>query len=172
MTVRGVKAGCLGIDDDFPHRGLHSASVLRRRAHLAILAFRRESRTRIRRNQPFQNKGLKDHRPTRIQFGALPYRFGGQAGVEVLLVTSRETGRWLEDRVASFPCEVQVFALLVKTQLRKVRWLPVPEAAAVIDDGDLRKLILQLKKPSPVVGEALGLKIPLELLEAAGEVIK
>jgi hypothetical protein len=115
---------------------------------------------------------LKDHRPTRIQFGALPYRFGGQAGVEVLLVTSRETGRWLEDRVASFPCEVQVFALLVKTQLRKVRWLPVPEAAAVIDDGDLRKLILQLKKPSPVVGEALGLKIPLELLEAAGEVIK
>jgi hypothetical protein len=41
--------------------------------------------------------------------------------------------------------------LLVKTQLkkcpessqRKIRWLPVPEAAAVIDDDDLRQLILQ-----------------------------
>jgi 8-oxo-dGTP pyrophosphatase MutT (NUDIX family) len=110
-------------------------------------------------------KELKGHRPARIQFGALPYRFGGAAGVEVLLVTSRETGRWIipkgwpikgfkpaetaalegfeeagvrglvsgrplgryvyekwmEDRVASFPCEVQVFPLLVKTQLNK--WL-------------------------------------------------
>jgi 8-oxo-dGTP pyrophosphatase MutT (NUDIX family) len=144
------------------------------------------------------NKGLKGHRPPRIQFGALPYRFGKEAGVEVLLVTSRETGRWIipkgwpikgfkpaetaaqeayeeagvrgrvsgrslgrymyekrtEDRVASFPCEVQVFALLVKTTLkkwpesrqRKVRWLPVPEAAAVIDEGDLRKLILELER--------------------------
>jgi 8-oxo-dGTP pyrophosphatase MutT (NUDIX family) len=144
------------------------------------------------------NKGLKGHRPPRIQFGALPYRFGKEAGIEVLLVTSRETGRWIipkgwpikgfkpaktaareayeeagvrghvsgrplgryvyekriEDRVASFPCEVQVFALLVKTQLkkwpesgqRKVRWFPVPEATAVIGDDDLRKLILQLKE--------------------------
>jgi 8-oxo-dGTP pyrophosphatase MutT (NUDIX family) len=126
----------------------------------------------------------------------LPYRFGGEAGVEVLLVTSRETGRWIipkgwpikgfkpaetaareafeeagvrglvsgrllgryvyekrmEDRVASFPCEVQVFPLLVKRQLKKwpeyrqrrVRWLSVPEAAALIDDSDLRKLILRL----------------------------
>jgi len=107
----------------------------------------------------------------------LPYRFDSEAGVEVLLVTSRETGRWIipkawpikgfkpaktaareayeeagvrghvsgrplgqyvyekqmEDRVVSFPCEVQVFPLLVKTQLkkwpesgqRKVRWFPV-----------------------------------------------
>jgi 8-oxo-dGTP pyrophosphatase MutT (NUDIX family) len=130
--------------------------------------------------------------------GALPYRFYGEAGVEVLLVTSRETGRWIipkgwpikgfkpaktaareayeeagvrgrvfgrplgsyvyekrvEDRVVSFPCEVQVFPLLVKTQLkkwpesrqRKVRWFPLPEAAALIDDDDLRKLILQLKE--------------------------
>jgi 8-oxo-dGTP pyrophosphatase MutT (NUDIX family) len=127
----------------------------------------------------------------------LPYRFGKEAGVEVLLVTSRQTGRWIipkgwpikgfkpaetaaqeayeeagvrgdvsgrslgryvyekrtEDRVASFPCEVQVFPLLVKTQLKKwpesgqrrVRWLRVPEAAAVIEDGDLRRLILALE---------------------------
>ena len=126
----------------------------------------------------------------------MPYRFGGEAGIEVLLVTSRETGRWIipkgwpikgfkpaetaareafeeagvrglvsgrslgryvyekwmEDRVASFPCEVQVFPLLVKRQLKKwpeyrqrrVRWLSVPEAAALIDDSDLRKLIFQL----------------------------
>jgi 8-oxo-dGTP pyrophosphatase MutT (NUDIX family) len=134
----------------------------------------------------------------------LPYRFGKEAGVEVLLVTSRQTGRWIipkgwpikgfkpaetaaqeayeeagvrgdvsgrslgryvyekrtEDRVASFPCEVQVFPLLVKTQLKKwpesgqrrVRWLRVPEAAAVIEDGDLRKLILAL--------EGRGLAVP------------
>jgi 8-oxo-dGTP pyrophosphatase MutT (NUDIX family) len=133
----------------------------------------------------------------------LPYRLGKEAGVEVLLVTSRKTGRWIipkgwpikgfkpaetaaqeayeeagvrgrvsgrslgryvyekwmEDRVASFPCEVRVFPLLVKTQLKKwpesrqrtVRWLRVPEAAAVIDDGDLRKLILALEGRRRVV---------------------
>jgi 8-oxo-dGTP pyrophosphatase MutT (NUDIX family) len=142
-------------------------------------------------------RGLEGHRVPRIQFGALPYRFDREAGVEVLLVTSRETGRWIipkgwpikgfkpaktaareayeeagvrgrvsghplgryvyekrmEDRFASFPCEVQVFPLLVKAQLkkwpesrqRKVRWFPVSEATAVIGDDDLRKLILQLK---------------------------
>ena len=59
----------------------------------------------------------------------------------------------VENRVASFPCEVQVFPLLVKTQLkkwpefgqRKVRWFSVSEAAAVINDDDLRRLILELK---------------------------
>jgi 8-oxo-dGTP pyrophosphatase MutT (NUDIX family) len=143
-------------------------------------------------------KELEGRRERRIQFGALPYRFDREAGVEILLVTSRETGRWIipkgwpikgfkpaktaareayeeagvrghvsrrplgryvyvkrmEDRVASFPCEVQVFPLLVKTQLkkwpeyrqRKVRWFAVPGATAVIRNGDLRKLILQLKK--------------------------
>jgi 8-oxo-dGTP pyrophosphatase MutT (NUDIX family) len=40
-------------------------------------------------------KGLKRHRPTRIQFVALPYRLDGDVGIEVLLVTSRETGRWI-----------------------------------------------------------------------------
>ena len=38
---------------------------------------------------------VKNHRPTRIQFGALPYRFDRHADLEVLLITSRETGRWI-----------------------------------------------------------------------------
>jgi 8-oxo-dGTP pyrophosphatase MutT (NUDIX family) len=128
----------------------------------------------------------------------LPYRFDRDARVEILLVTSRESGRWIipkgwpikgfkpaktaareayeeagvrghvsgrplgrylyekrmEDCVASFPCEVQVFPLLVKTELkkwpeygqRKVRWFSVPQATAVVRDDDLRKLILQLKE--------------------------
>jgi 8-oxo-dGTP pyrophosphatase MutT (NUDIX family) len=155
-------------------------------------------RTRNSEESTIPKKGSEGHRLPRIQFGALPYRFDGEARIEVLLVTSRETGRWIipkgwpikgfkpaktaareayeeagvrghvsgrplgryvyekrmEDRVASFPCEVQVFPLLVKTQLkkwpesrqRKVRWFPVPEATAVIDDDDLRKLIMQLKE--------------------------
>jgi hypothetical protein len=63
------------------------------------------------------------------------------------------------DRVTSFPCDVQVFPLLVKTQLkkwpesrqRKVQWFPILEAAALIDDDDLRKLILRLKERRPAV---------------------
>ena len=74
-------------------------------------------------------------------------------------VSGRPLGRYvyekrMEDQVASVPCEVQVFPLLVKTQLkkwpecsqRKVRWFPVPEATAVIGDDDLRQVILQLKE--------------------------
>jgi 8-oxo-dGTP pyrophosphatase MutT (NUDIX family) len=126
----------------------------------------------------------------------LPYRYDLETGVEVLLVTSRGTRRWiipkgwpikgfkparaaaqeayeeagvrgrvagrplgryvyekqLEERAAPFPCEVQVFPLLVKKQLKKwpeskqrtVRWFPVSEAAALIKDDNLRHLILQL----------------------------
>jgi 8-oxo-dGTP pyrophosphatase MutT (NUDIX family) len=146
---------------------------------------------------------VNNHRPTRIQFGALPYRFDRHAHLQVLLITSRETGRWIipkgwpimgfkpaqtaaleayeeagvrgrvssrplghyvyekrmADRVTSFPCDVQVFPLLVKTQLkkwpesrqRKVQWFPILEAAALIDDDDLRKLILRLKERRPAV---------------------
>lgn len=58
--------------------------------------------------------------------------------------------RFLPRRRARF----KSFRLLVKTRLkkwpepseRKVRWLSVPEAAAVIHDGDLRNLILELEK--------------------------
>ena len=143
-----------------------------------------------------RKKRPKDRRPARVQLGALPYRIDLETGVEVLLVTSRGTRRWiipkgwpikgfkpartaareayeeagvrgrfagrplgryiyekrLEERAAPFPCEVQVFPLLVKKQLKKwpeykqrtVRWFPAPEAAALIMDDNLRRLILQL----------------------------
>lgn len=145
-------------------------------------------------------KRSDEHRPIRVQFGALPYRISNETGIEVLLVTSRGTKRWiipkgwpikgfkpaktaareafeeagvrgrvsarplgryvyekqLEDRVASFPCEVQVFPLLVKRQFetwpecrqRTVRWFAAPEAAAAINNDDLGQLILQLKARS------------------------
>ncbi|SEE63617.1 NUDIX domain-containing protein [Rhizobiales bacterium GAS188] len=35
------------------------------------------------------------HQPARRQYGALPYRLHGSAAVEVLLVTSRVTKRWI-----------------------------------------------------------------------------
>jgi 8-oxo-dGTP pyrophosphatase MutT (NUDIX family) len=118
-------------------------------------------------------------------------------GVEVLLITSRGTKRWIiprgwpikglkppksaareayeeagvrgrvagrplghyvyekrtDERGTPFPCEVQVFALLVKRQFKKwpeckqrtVEWFAAPEAAALTDDDDLRHLILQLE---------------------------
>jgi 8-oxo-dGTP pyrophosphatase MutT (NUDIX family) len=31
----------------------------------------------------------------RVQYAALPYRWDGRSAVEVLLITSRETGRWI-----------------------------------------------------------------------------
>ena len=148
-------------------------------------------------DQTIPRKRPKDHRPTRVQVGALPYRLVLEAGVEVLLVTSRSTRQWiipkgwpikgykpartaareayeeagvrgriagrplgryvyekrLEERAASFPCEVQVFPLLVERQLKKwpeckqrtVRWFPALEASALIKDDDLRHLILQLE---------------------------
>jgi 8-oxo-dGTP pyrophosphatase MutT (NUDIX family) len=150
----------------------------------------------IRKKRP-KRKRPKDHRPARIQHGALPYRFDSEAGVEVLLVTSRGTRQWIipkgwpikgfrpaktaareayeeagirgrvagrplgryvyekriEERTTSFPCEVQVFPLLVKRQLKKwpeckqrtVRWFSPVEAATLVKDNNLRHLILQLE---------------------------
>jgi len=149
----------------------------------------------IRKKRP-KEKRPKDRRPARVQLGALPYRFDSETGLEVLLVTSRGTRRWiipkgwpikgfkpartaareayeeagvrgrvagrplgryiyekrLEEQSKAFPCEVQVFPLLVKRQLKKwpehkqrtVQWFPVPEAAALIKDDNLRRLILRL----------------------------
>ena len=148
-------------------------------------------------------KQPKDHRPVRLQLGALPYRFDLETGVEVLLVTSRGTRRWiipkgwpikgfkpartaareayeeagvrgrvaerplgryvyekrLEERATPFPCEVQVFPLLVKRQLKKwpeykqrtVRWFPIREAAVLIKEDNLRHLILQLEDQKGLV---------------------
>jgi 8-oxo-dGTP pyrophosphatase MutT (NUDIX family) len=40
-------------------------------------------------------KRSKTKPPIRVQYGALPYRLDDDASVEVLLVTSRETKRWI-----------------------------------------------------------------------------
>jgi 8-oxo-dGTP pyrophosphatase MutT (NUDIX family) len=40
-------------------------------------------------------KRSKPKPPIRVQYGALPYRLGDDASVEVLLVTSRGTKRWI-----------------------------------------------------------------------------
>src|SRR5271167_3938896 len=32
---------------------------------------------------------------SQVQYGALPYRVTGTRGIEFLLITSRETGRWI-----------------------------------------------------------------------------
>jgi 8-oxo-dGTP pyrophosphatase MutT (NUDIX family) len=32
---------------------------------------------------------------TRVQYAALPYRWRASAGIEVMLITSRDTGRWV-----------------------------------------------------------------------------
>ena len=40
-------------------------------------------------------KRSKANPPIRVQYGALPYRLADDASVEVLLVTSRETKRWI-----------------------------------------------------------------------------
>ena len=34
-------------------------------------------------------------RPRRVQYAALPYRLSGKSRTEVMLVTSRNTGRWI-----------------------------------------------------------------------------
>src|SRR5258707_4433040 len=48
-----------------------------------------------RRNATIPNKRSKAKPPTRVQYGALPYRRDDDGSVEVLLVTSRETKRWM-----------------------------------------------------------------------------
>jgi 8-oxo-dGTP pyrophosphatase MutT (NUDIX family) len=138
-------------------------------------------------------KRSKAKPPTRVQYGALPYRLNDDASVQVLLGTSRETKRWiipkgwpikglkpskaaareayeeagvrgriagrafghyvydkrLEDSVATVPCQVEVFPLLVKRQSkdwpeskqRRARWFDSAEAAALVDNDELRNLI-------------------------------
>ena len=128
----------------------------------------------------------------RVQYGALPYRLNGRSRTEVMLVTSRETRRWIIPKgwpqtgraphnsaareafeeagvigavgrrsVGSFPyqkrlkngvvvaCEVHVFPLKVTRQSRqwpekaqrKVKWLSVKEAAKVVEEPMLSRII-------------------------------
>jgi hypothetical protein len=48
----------------------------------------------IRTNFPFNTLMPKSDRTTDTQYGALPYRVGTY-GVEIMLITSRETKRWV-----------------------------------------------------------------------------
>jgi 8-oxo-dGTP pyrophosphatase MutT (NUDIX family) len=128
----------------------------------------------------------------RIQFAALPYRVGANGRVQILLLTSRETRRWVipkgwpmkglkprhvaareayeeagvqgtisgkravgvyhyEKRLPDeqLLCEVHVFLLRVSQQLedwpekgqRESRWVDVPEAATLVDEGGLAELV-------------------------------
>jgi 8-oxo-dGTP pyrophosphatase MutT (NUDIX family) len=143
-------------------------------------------------------KRSKAKPPIRVQYGALPYRLDDDdASVEVLLVTSRETKRWiipkgwpikglkpsksaareayeeagvrgriagrafghyvydkrLDDSVTTVPCQVEVFPLLAKRQSkdwpeskqRTTKWFPATEAAALVENSQLQKLIQALK---------------------------
>jgi len=128
-----------------------------------------------------------------IQFAALPFCFGTDGRLRVLLVTSRETKRWVipkgwpmpgrkphqvaaqkafeeaglrgrivgkrpvgsyhyEKRIASAEgvlCEVSVFLLLVKRQLkawpekeeRQTRWFEPSDAADLVDEGGLAEIL-------------------------------
>jgi 8-oxo-dGTP pyrophosphatase MutT (NUDIX family) len=133
------------------------------------------------------------NRAIRLQYGALPYRVTQESTLEILLVTSRDTRRWiipkgwpmknmkpsraaareayeeagvrgtvaaraigsfiyekfLDDTGATVPCEVRVFPLLVKRQLktwpeenqRELRWFAQSEAVSLVGEDGLRELI-------------------------------
>lgn len=150
---------------------------------------------RLLEDEAISKKPATDHRATRVQYGALPYRQKARGALEILLVTSRESRRWiipkgwpikglkpskaasreayeeagvrgrvarralghygyekrLDDRRATVPCEVEVFALAVKQQLkewperkeRSVRWFSAAAAARIVEDEGLRDLLLQ-----------------------------
>lgn len=134
----------------------------------------------------------------RMQYAALPFRFG--QGLEVLLVTSRGTGRWVIPKgwpVKRLPphkaaerealeeagingviepvplgryeydkhlsaesfvrCAVDVFPLRVTRERSKWRekgqrtrrWFPAEEAATLVDEPELRRLIDGFDPPEP-----------------------
>jgi 8-oxo-dGTP pyrophosphatase MutT (NUDIX family) len=128
------------------------------------------------------------------QVAALPYRVTAEGAVEVLLITSRRTHRWIvpkgwtmkglsaasaaareafeeagvsgeiaaeplgvfhylkeKKNSVSLPCRVSLFPLKVTRQhrswpeqaTREAKWLPVAEAATLIGEPELRRLILK-----------------------------
>jgi 8-oxo-dGTP pyrophosphatase MutT (NUDIX family) len=144
----------------------------------------------------------------RVQYGALCWRLGSD-GVEVLLITSRDTGRWVipkgwpmpglapEDAAAqeaweeagvdgrinplcigrfgyqkclsvsaSVPCAVSVYGLKVanvaksfpEAKERQRKWFPLSEAAALVAEPDLSRIIAGFTppedgRPAPIVGD-------------------
>jgi len=135
----------------------------------------------------------KEKKAPRLQYGALPYRFRADGSVEILLVTTRRTRRWiipkgwkirgkkpaksaaqealeeagvrgtvsqkpigsfvydkwLDDDSIAAPCEVQVFALLVKRQAetwrecqeREARWVGPDSVLQLVEDQGLKDII-------------------------------
>lgn len=131
--------------------------------------------------------------PVRLQYGALPYRPSVDGGREILLITSRDTGRWIIPKgwpmrgkegweVAareafeeagiegetnaqaigayhyhkrrpggrSLTCRVEVFPFGVVSELkrwperhqRRRQWFTAREAARLVDEDELKSLIL------------------------------
>ena len=140
---------------------------------------------------------LMFRRPPRQQYAALCYRMKKKQGLEVLLVTSRDTGRWVIPKGWPMPgkkshtvaereayeeagvkgkaereplgyytylkglnyglkviCRVQVHALKVDEMLkqfpekgaRQVEWVTCAEAAARVNEPDLKTLLLSFEK--------------------------
>ena len=131
-----------------------------------------------------------------VQYAALPFRLSGDDAIEIMLITSRETRRWILPKgwpikglkphetaaceafeeagligrimkraIGSFQyqkrlkegnsvtCEVEVFPLEVRQQRetwpeqhqRDGRWFSLPDAAALVEELDLSKTILELE---------------------------
>lgn len=158
-----------------------------------------------------QEKFLKrgpDAAGARIQYGALCWR-QGDAGVEVLLITSRDTGRWVIPKgwpmpglspesaaaqeaweeagvegvvnpvtvgrygyqkclsvEATVPCAVAVYGVRVQrlaeqfpeAKERRRQWFPPDEAASLVNEPDLGRLIAGFSpppegRPAPIAGE-------------------
>jgi 8-oxo-dGTP pyrophosphatase MutT (NUDIX family) len=53
------------------------------------------SRSDRSRAIPKSKSDTKNRGAVRVQYGALPYRFGAEGELELLLVTSRGRGRWI-----------------------------------------------------------------------------
>jgi 8-oxo-dGTP pyrophosphatase MutT (NUDIX family) len=134
--------------------------------------------------------------PVRLQYGALPHRPSATGGRDILLITSRDTGRWIipkgwpmrgkegwevaareafeeagiegETQVQaigiyhyakrrpaerSLTCRVEVFPFEVVSELkrwperhqRRRQWFSAAEAAQLVDEDELKSLILSVE---------------------------
>jgi 8-oxo-dGTP pyrophosphatase MutT (NUDIX family) len=143
-------------------------------------------------------RGTRDN-GARMQYGALCWR-RATSGVEVLLITSRDTGRWVIPKgwpipglapeaaaaqeaweeagveglvspvcigrygyqkclsvTSTVPCAVSVFGLQVsvlsgtfpEVRERRREWFPVGQAAALVAEPDLARIIADFAPPKP-----------------------